>query len=494
MSLSSSPPSAAAPEQDTARIPSLDILRGIAVIGILVISSWEFGGFGTNEQLYYQTGTHSGNYTLLTIVSVLFEGKMEALLALVFGAGIILFMQKKHPVPVGSPDAYIRRQLWLIIFGVVNAFIFLWPGDILFQFGVMGILLFGFWRVSAKGLFIAAILCTLIYCGKQYWNYADDRKDYKKYIAVTVVENKFKADSTSRARKDSMDRKGDTVLLKDTLLKNKLADSLARKNDTLTKKQKGQKGKWEGIVKELKYDPAAAKEDKKAMRTHRYTKIWDHLMETSQYKESFWLYKIGIWDIGSMMLLGMALLGFGFFGHRFPTSRYLLIALLGIAAGIFLAWLRVHLQTIRLTDYAKYIEKQPLPYDQFFPIERLLLATGYASLVLWFLRMNVFGFIWKALAAAGRMALTNYILQTIACTIFFYGYGFGFFGRLQQWELYFFVAEVALVQIVFSVFWLRYYEMGPVEWLWRCLVYRKKLPNRRTDNDRETDTVRVGNG
>jgi len=217
-------------------------------------------------------------------------------------------------------------------------------------------------------------------------------------------------------------------------------------------------------------------------------------MEVSQNKEASWLYKIGIWDIGSMMLLGMALLGFGFFSHRYPTSRYLLIALLGIAAGIFLAWLRVHLQTIRLMDYEKYVQERAIPYNQFFPIERLLLATGYASLVLWFLRMNVFDIIWKAFAIVGRMALTNYFLQTIICTIFFYGYGFGFYGRLQQWELYFFVAEVSLVQVVFSVFWLRYYELGPVEWLWRCLVFRKRFNNRKKDIDRETDTGRVGNG
>ena len=117
----------------------------------------------------------------------------------------------------------------------------------------------------------------------------------------------------------------------------------------------------------------------------------------------------------------------------------------------------------------------------FFPVERIVLATGYASLLLWLLRMNwkLFSWIWKALAAAGQMALSNYILQTILCTFFFYGYGFGYFGRLQQWELYFFVAEVVLLQIVFSVFWLRYYTMGPVEWLWRCLVYRKWLPNKK---------------
>ncbi len=141
-----------------------------------------------------------------------------------------------------------------------------------------------------------------------------------------------------------------------------------------------------------------------------------------------------------------------------------------------LAWYRVHYNDIRLADYAKFVEQHALPYNLFFPIERALLATGYAAGIMALLKTKWLQWLWQAVAAAGSMALTNYIMQTIICTIFFYGYGFGYFGRLQQWELYFVVVEIALVQIVFSVFWLRYYTMGPLEWLWRCLIYKKRLP------------------
>ena len=471
-------PPVSATSNNLSRIFSLDVLRGIALLGILVISIWEFSGFTINEQIFFRLGNpHGGNYKLLTAISILFEGKMRALLAIVFGAGIILFMQKKeYPAPLAPADAYIRRQIWLIIFGVFNAFILLWPGDILFQYGVVGILLFAFWRISPKGLLIAAIVCTLIYCGKNYWYYADDKKDYKKYLVIKKVQEKFKQDSTSRAKKDSLDRTKDTTKLKDVLTKNKMTDSLAKKNDTLTRKQAEEKGKWEGIIKGNKYDSAATVVGNKAMRTSSYTKIAKHLMERSQTKESYWLYRIGLWDISSMMFLGMALFGFGFFNQRFSSSKYLFIALLTLAIGFGLAWFRIHFQNIKLVDYAKYIEKQALPFNQFFPIERMMLATGYASMIMLLLRTNILNWLWQALAAVGRMALTNYIMQSIVCTFFFYGYGFGYFGRLQQWQLYFMVAEIALVQIVFSVFWLRYFTMGPLEWLWRCLVYRKWLP------------------
>ena len=462
---------------------SLEVVAGLSLFGMLLFNIWEFGGFTSNQQLFYQEGPHGGNYKLMTAVSTLFGGKMQALFALVFGAGVILFLQKKeHPVAISNADAYIRRMMWLMAFGVFNAFILLWPGDILFHLGVMGILLFAFTRMKAKGFFIAAIICTLVYCGKQYWNYTDDKKEYKKYTAVMAVENKFKADSTSRAKKDSVDRTKDTLLLKDTLLKNKLTDSIARKNDTLTKKQAEEKEGWEGKVKGLKYDSTAIKRNNKTYRAS-WNKVAYKLMSRSQQKESGWLYRVGIWDFGALLFLGMALLSIGFFSSRFSSSRYLIIAVFTIIAGLALAWFRINLQNSKLEDYAKYIDKKAIPANLFSPIETILMATGYVSLVLWLLRMKIVGWLWKALASAGRLAFTNYIMQTVICTIFFYGYGFGYFGRLKQWELYFMVAEIVLVQVVFSVFWLRYYNRGPVEWLWRCLVYRKWLPNKKPSSE-----------
>ncbi len=66
------------------------------------------------------------------------------------------------------------------------------------------------------------------------------------------------------------------------------------------------------MVKGLKYDSTTDKTASKAMRSNNYAKVWDYLLWRSQNKESYWLYRTGIWDIGSMMFLGMALLGFGF--------------------------------------------------------------------------------------------------------------------------------------------------------------------------------------
>lgn len=462
------------PVSTNPRILSIDVLRGIALLGILIISIWEFGGFSGNEQTRLRLLQKGFDYNLFSTIIILFEGKMRAIFSLVFGAGIILYLSKPQQPLIQTHELYIRRQMWLMAFGLVNVFILLWPGDILFQYGVMGILLFPFARMSKKGLLIAALIATLIYCGKNYWYYADDKKAYRKFKAITLVEDKFKKDSTERHRRDSL-----VGMPKDSI---RVRDSIAKKNDTLTAFQQRDKNNWEGILKNLKYDSTKAgeKAENKAMRSG-YGKIWNHVLQRSQNKESRWLYQIGVWDIGSMMLLGMALLGFGFFNHRFTKGTYLLLAVTGIVAGAMLGWFRLEFTHTKFIDYVKYINGHAIPPNLFFPVERLLLATGYASLVMLLLQANRMPWLDRALSATGQMAFTNYFMQTILCTLFFYGYGFGYFGRLSLTKLYFVVAEIGLIQIVFSVIWLRYYKYGPVEWLWRRLVNRKYFSNKKTE-------------
>ncbi len=496
------------------RVFYLDVLRGIAILLMLVVSIWEFGGFTANEQLRLRLAYSGGNYHLFNTISVLLEGKVRVLLALVFGAGIVLFFSKKTIAGgVSLTDYFIRRQLWLIVFGVFNSIILLWPGDILFHLGVSGILLFVFWRMPVKGLFVIALIFTLIYSGKKYWSYAEDKKSYNKFLAIKEIEKKFSSDSTARFRQDSLW----VIAHKDSLQKVKVADSLAKLNqpdslrkaaadatkkpvlvndslrkeaakDTLTKKQQEEKSDWEATVKRLKYDSTADKSSFSAIRVD-YGDIWDNLLGVSQRREADWFYRSGIWDIGAMLLLGMALFKVGFFSGSFSTRRYLVTGFILLTIGLLLAWLRTHYHHVKLGDYALYIEKYRLPADILFPWERVILALSYVSFILVLLKAGVVKRLWSVLATVGRMALTNYLLQTILCTLFFYGYGMGFFGRLSQWQLYLVVGEIWLITIVFSVVWARYYEVGPAEWLWRRLVYRKKIPFKKQVNQSNPTTT-----
>jgi uncharacterized protein len=457
------------------RIPSLDVLRGIAILGALFISIWIFGGFSTNQQNGLLLTSKGLNYRLFGTVDILLNGKMRALIAIVFGAGMLLFFAKENQKnQLLSGDLFMRRQLWLLFFGLVNALVFLWSGDMLFHLGMMGILLFPFVRMSKRGLLIAVILVTLIYSGKNYWNYADDRKAHKKYVAVLAVEKKISKDSADRASKDSIFKKQG----KDTLSNTSKADTLLSKKDTLTKEQKDDKAAWEGIVNNMKYDRKKDDGERKEMRSVSYGKLWNHLLGTTQQKEAQWTYQTGIWDFSSMILLGMVLFKIGFFNSGFSRRKYLLIAVAGIALGLLSGWFRLHYQQIALKDYAKFISSHAVPYHIFFPFERGFMAVGYAGLVLAIIGTSPLKGLWRSLASTGQMALTNYLFQSIICSWFFTGFGMGYYGRLNQWQLYFFVLEVCISQIVFSVLWLRHFQYGPAEWLWRCLIYKKWLPNR----------------
>lgn len=451
-----------APDGSTAIKPNqgiytLNVLLGIGVLGALIISIWVFGGFTANKQTQLLSSPRGFNFRLFSTTSLLFEGKMIALIAIAFGAGIIYFMQKPAAGKISRADLFIRRQLWLIVLGVVNGVLFFWTQDILFHLGIMGILLFAFHRVSPKGLLIASLVTTIFFVGKHYWNYADDKKAYRKYTAVLAVEKKIKQDSTAR-----VNRKDTTAAAK-----------AAAKNDTLTKQQKDDKGAWEGIVKSTKYDAKKDDGSIKAMRNHSYEKIYDHLLPATQSREAQWTYRLGIWDLGSMMFLGMALFGWGFFKGRLSSMQYFLLAVGLIGVGLLLGWYRFYFHIESIRDYQKFVINRSLPYNLLFPFEQFLMAFGYTSAAMGFISSGILRPLQKCFNAVGRLALTNYFIQSIFCALFFTGFGMGYFGRLSQVELYFVVIEMWILHVVFSALWLRRYKEGPVEWLWRCLTYGK---------------------
>ena len=474
-------PSSSQSQSFPPRIPSLDVILGVAVLGALFISILIFGGFSSNDQTALLLKSKGLNYRLFGKMDLLLNEKMKTLIAIVFGAGMIIFMSRDNEKgQAGNADLLMRRQMWLILFGLINAIVFLWTGDILFHLGIMGVLLFPFVRFSQRSLFIASAVALIIFCGKNYWNYADDKKAYRKYKAVVVVEGKIKKDSADNAKKDSILK----AEKKDTLSK-------ASAKDTLTKEQKTDKSAWEGKIAGMKYDPKKDDDEKKSMRKVSYGKLWNHLLPRSQVREAQWTYQFGLWDFGAMILLGMALFKSGFFNARLSRSKYLMIALSGITIGLLLGWFRLHNNQVTLQDYAKYIDKHWIPYNLFFPIEMVTMSLGYASLLLFFIGTGPLNRLWRGFAAAGRLALTNYLLQSIICTILFTGFGMGYYGRLSQPKLYIIAAEICLVQIVFSVLWLRYFHYGPAEWLLRCLVHKRWVPNKISNQSVGTSSATI---
>ena len=103
----------------------------------------------------------------------------------------------------------------------------------------------------------------------------------------------------------------------------------------------------------------------------------------------------------------------------------------------------------------------------------LLVSMGYVGLIMLWVKSDFLNRLKSALQAIGRMALTNYLLQTIICTIIFYGHGFGLFGKVERTGQILIVFAVWIVMVIASPVWLKYFKYGPFEWLWRSLTYRR---------------------
>ena len=433
------------PHLRSERNPTYEILLGVAVLGILLLNIKTFGLTAASlNQLI--VNPHGGNYWLLTITNALFGNKFLALLCMLFGASIVSFFAKTKAINgISVPDLFIRRQLWLLLIGIFTAIVMLWEFDILFHLGMIGVFLFPLQRLSVRNLLIGALLMGLIYSGKAYWSFSESKTKYEKFQQVTALEKK-------------------------------------NKKVKLTDEQKDDKSAWEGMVKQSKYDKKADQKEIKAIRSD-YTDVWSHLLGQAQWKEAKWTYQTGLWDIASLMLLGMALFKLGFFSNALNTKEYAIMALGGLIIGQAIAWYSLSSYELKIVDLTKYVSGSIIPtYDFLLPFERAFTAIGLAGLVMLLYRSGTMAWLWKALGAVGRLALSNYLLQAIICTLVFYGYGMSFFGELTFYQLYFILIEIWIIQIVFSIVWLKFFQYGPAEWLWRSLVLWQRQPMQQSES------------
>lgn len=130
-------------------------------------------------------------------------------------------------------------------------------------------------------------------------------------------------------------------------------------------------------------------------------------------------------------------------------------------------------------SFSNYVDGFRVDHQMLYDLRRVLLSVGHASLILLIYRSKIVPWLMKGLANVGQMAFTNYLMQSIICTWFFFGYGFGFYNKLKFYQLYYVVFAVWIFQLIFSAIWLKYFRFGPFEWVWRSLTYWKKQPMKR---------------
>jgi uncharacterized protein len=175
----------------------------------------------------------------------------------------------------------------------------------------------------------------------------------------------------------------------------------------------------------------------------------------------------------SYMLFGMAALRSGLLRGEWSRARIRRLAWIGFAIGIpAYTAIAVYMINQDFGLFAVVLGVILLPT----PV-RPVLFLGWACLILLLARPG--GALTERLAAAGRMAFTNYLGTSLICTTCFYGYGFGWFGYLSRAELYLVVAAIWALILLWSKPWLTRFQYGPLEWLWRSLARSSAQPMRR---------------
>lgn len=190
--------------------------------------------------------------------------------------------------------------------------------------------------------------------------------------------------------------------------------------------------------------------------------------------DTLWVYRYDLWDVLSMMLLGIALFKLNILSGEKSYRFYGLMVLLGYVVGLTTNYFEV--TTIMWDDFSFLaFSKTNVSYD----LGRIGMAIGHIGLIMMFAKLPVLNWLKLRIAAVGKMALTNYIMHSLICMIIFTGVGFGLFGKLQRYELYYIVFAIWIFQLIVSPIWLKYFHFGPIEWLWRRLSYQYKPPFRK---------------
>lgn len=410
------------PQQE--RVQALDVARGIAVLGVLLMNIWAFAGPQAFFDYPFAIADRAGApVATWVVIHTLFEGSQRTLLSLLFGAGALLLMTRleKNGPPGAARGAWYRRTGALIAFGLVNAYVFLWPADILFIYGLAGLCLFPLRRLRTPVLLafvVAALAVPAVLRGLEVGH-------------LQALEIAAGADAGSAAA-----------------------------------------GEWAEELKKARPDPADP-EMAAEIRTMQSGSLGEIALR--QAKVSLILQLIvGLkwWflDALAMMILGMVLCRTGILTQPAPRARYVALGTAGFAIGLPLAiW---QTTTLLAADFHPVtVEVTKLTYD----VRRLAMALGYLGLILWFSHGTAGLALRRALAAVGRMALTNYLAQSILCALIFYGFGLGLYGRVTGFQLYGVVLAIWALELAWSSWWLKRYRLGPFEWVWRSLTYRRRL-------------------
>jgi uncharacterized protein len=409
------------PVEVSERLPALDFIRGIAVMGILAANIVAFGQ-PFDAYMYpaaFLTDAGDPGGWMWVAQFVLIDGKMRGLFTLLFGAGLYLFMERAW-----ARGATRKLQAWrltlLILFGMIH-FYLIWPGDILFYYGFYGLVLLACMKWEAVtqlrvGLFVYGLGVLF----------------YAVFMSMPwlIMDTGFgQAEGMEESRANLQ------AGMEDAFARSARMTELIRSGD------------YGGVI---------------ALRVNELA---------GQHFSSIFLFFL---ESIPIMLIGMALYRMGFFSGAVDAAKMKKWGWIGTVLGA-MGYLAAALAAKAggFTYYgtlAAFIGWSPLP--------QLAMVLGLAALLVAY-SPPASSWVGQRVSAAGRAAFTNYLGTSIVMLFVFQGWGLGLYGELSRPQLYLVVVLTCALMLAWSKPWLDRFQYGPLEWLWRSLTYRRVFPLRK---------------
>ncbi len=404
-----------------ARHITLDALRGFAVMGILAMNIIAFAmpEIGAISPAAYSDSL--GDRISWFFSFVFIEGKMRGLFSLLFGASMMLIIDRAEAKGENPAKVHYSRMFWLAIFGLAHYFL-LWHGDILFTYAIIGCLAYLFSIWEPKRLILWALMIFAV--GLLMWGGVLGGMHFLQWSA-----NLPGADANmAREYKEAM-------------------AGLASATD-IQKELINHRGSWAGII------------------TKKMASPFDPLASALQ----------GLTETLPLMMLGMAMMKNGFLTGQWPTADYrrwiwrlMPVAIMISTALAALCWQQDFELLLAMSTYQAW---------GIFP--RLMMTIAYAAALILLIRAMAGSTLLARIVAAGRAAFTNYLGTSIVMTTLFYGYGLGLYGHVSRPILWVFVLAGCAGMLLWSKPWLERFHYGPLEWLWRSLARFEVQPWRKS--------------
>ncbi len=417
------------------RIASLDVLRGVAVLGILANNIEDFAGpteisGAVPLELIGKAAGHRGIDLAVTVVQWVFvAGQMRALFSILFGAGVVLLLERvAHGAGAErAADIFHRRNMWLLLIGLIHGSL-IWYGDVTLQYGIVALLLlYPLRHAAGRHLIVAGLVISFTATTVNRVALVDPAAVMQ---AAALQEAASAARSGHRALTEPQREAADAAAAED-------ARTLQLSSEEAIEGRRGY----------LQTEPENAH-----VQVEFYTLL---------------LTKGLIFEVAGFMITGMGLYKTGFLSARLSRSTYVTLAILGYAVSI--PMVLVGLYRASLTGFSTAVVTKWLEFP--YSLHQISGVLGTSSILLLCIREGVMRPLQRGLATVGRMALSNYILSSLICqTVFRWGPD-PLYGRLEYYQCFLVMAGVWAVQLAGSLMWLRVFEFGPLEWLWRSLTY-----------------------